>query len=346
MLNSNVSSEQMEVIMSLVPDAADQINEYWRIVPNTVEGSTYIVSSKRDILIRYDYISSRGTHLKPVLITMSLDGCVYNTSIRRSDKKYSTYIEHVRYDAFPELNVVKSLDDDLDDTICVPYDYVDWYGRRKEHVYIIPVSDSDMEQVRKFYPEDLPREMWAYVPGTNRKYVVSSQSRGVILKRYRSTGTILKAQKWQLKSGKKIYYECCLTVGDHQLNSVSHPHILRSFIPKPSDEHEVNHIDGDPHNNVLDNLEWVTRQENSDHYNKSPEMEYKRKIGYAKISEFGRLHQKEIQNNPETNAKRSATLKKRYAEARRRAALEQYINSIAEKGGSIDEDKEDNKGAS
>ena len=308
MLNSNVPENLMNEILALVPDALDDPSEYWRIVPDTVEGMTYSISSKRDIIVKHSTVDRMGRLYRPMLLTMSLDVCVYNTSIRRSRKGLSTYVEHVRYDAFPELNQVKTLDDDINDAVDVPYEGLDWFGRKKEIVHILPVSEEDMKQVRSFYPDDLDREIWAYVPETNRKYVISSQSRGVILKRYRTNGQILAAQIWQLTSGKKNYYECCLTVGDRQLNSVSHAQVLRSFIPKPQDDvYEVNHINGDTHNNMLDNLEWATRQQNSDHYNKSPEMAYRRAIGYKKISEFGKAHQKEIQNRPEVNAKRSAT---------------------------------------
>ena len=318
MLNSNVNDSQMKEILDLVPDTVNIDDEFWRVVPNTQEGIIYSVSSKRDILVKHTCVDTMGRVWKHKLIKMSYDCGVYNTSIKRSNKNLSTYIEHIRYDAFPELNVVKTLEDDVDDAIDVPYEGLDWFGRKKVTVHIIPVTDSDMYQVRRFYPEDLPREIWAYVPETNRKYVISSQGRGVILKRYSETGTILKAQKWQLKSGHNKYYDCCLTVGNRQFNSVAHAQILRSFISKPvGDIYEVNHIDGDTHNNVLDNLEWVTRQQNSDHYNKSPEMLSKRKEGYKKISEWGKLHQKEIQTREDVNKKRSETLKKGMTEERK-----------------------------
>ena len=318
MLDSNVPENLWAEICQLVPDADAHDAEFWRIVPNTQPGRTYSISSYRDIIVSHTWIDAANRLHKPALLTMSLDECTYNTSIRRVDNTFSTYVEHVRYDTFPELNIVKTLEDDLDDTVTCPYSGLQWFGRCKISVTCIPVTDADMQQIRQFYTKDLPREIWAYVPGTNRKYVISSQSRGVILKRYNALGTILKAQRWQLHSGDGRYYECCLTVGDHQLNSVAHAQILRSFIPKPGDEYEVNHIDGDTHNNILDNLEWVTRQENSDHYNRSPEMLSKRQEGYKKISEYGKAHQKEIQNRLEVNSKRSKTLKAQWTDERRK----------------------------
>lgn len=340
MLNSNVPENLMNEILSLVPDALEDPSEYWRIIPETAEGMIYSISSKRDIVIRHSRIDSIGRKWKPVLLKMIWDEGVYSTSVRRSRKDLSIYVEHIRYDTFPELNQVKTLDDDLNDAIDVPYEGVEWFGRKKETVHIIPVTPEDMKQVRLFYPEDLDREVWAYVPETNRKYVISSQSRGVILKRYRSNGQILAAQKWQLTSGKKNYYECCLTVNDRQLNSVSHVHVLRSFIPRPQDNvYEVNHIDGNTHNNILDNLEWVTRQQNSDHYNKSPEMAYRRAIGYKKISEFGKLHQKEIQNRPEVNAKRSRTCSEYWTEEVR----SQWASAASERWAQLSDEKKANQ---
>lgn len=44
-----------------------------------------------------------------------------------------------------------------------------------------------------------------------------------------------------------------------------HRLVARAFIPNPEGKREVNHIDGDPSNNHVDNLEWVTKRENMDH---------------------------------------------------------------------------------
>lgn len=310
--------KEKEEILELVPDAFDDPSEYWKRVPQTKPGWDYSLSSERDILIRHSGMGDSGRRHRAAIVKMSYDCGVYNTSIKRIRPELSTYIHHIRRDTFPELSDLQTCLADSN-TIIVPYEGIDWFGRHKTEVTILPVSVHDMKQVRQIYSKDYPREIWAYVPGTKCKYIISSYSRGVILERYSASGNLLRCQKWQLQSGINTntkYYSCCITTADGvQHNTVAHQQLLKSFIPKPSDEYEVNHINGDTLYNVLDNLEWVTRQENSDHYNKSPEMAYKRTIGYKKISEWRRIHQKEIQSRPEVNAKRSQTLKNRYKNA-------------------------------
>lgn len=48
-----------------------------------------------------------------------------------------------------------------------------------------------------------------------------------------------------------------------------HRVIAMTFIPNPQKLDEVNHIDGNPYNNCLANLEWVTREENMRHFNEN-----------------------------------------------------------------------------
>ena len=44
-----------------------------------------------------------------------------------------------------------------------------------------------------------------------------------------------------------------------------HRLIAQSFIPNPLDKPEVNHLDGNPMNNRINNLEWATKAENVKH---------------------------------------------------------------------------------
>lgn len=56
-----------------------------------------------------------------------------------------------------------------------------------------------------------------------------------------------------------------LMVNGKQKHQYIHRLLAECFIPNPENKLEVNHLDGNPRNYSLDNLEWVTRSENCQH---------------------------------------------------------------------------------
>lgn len=76
-------------------------------------------------------------------------------------------------------------------------------------------------------------------------------------KKYHVKGRVLRQQ--QNKDG---YMYVHLQVNGKQIYPFVHRIVLACFIPNPDDLPEVNHIDCDPTNNRLDNLEWCTHEYN------------------------------------------------------------------------------------
>lgn len=89
----------------------------------------------------------------------------------------------------------------------------------------------------------------------NNKYLISTEGEVISLQR----GKPYKIKYQTDISGN--YFRACL--GDKHY--LVHRLVAITFIPNPDDLPEVNHIDGDKHNNKASNLEWVTRQQNIQH---------------------------------------------------------------------------------
>lgn len=107
----------------------------------------------------------------------------------------------------------------------------------------------------------MQQEIWENVKGYEGLYLVSSFGRVLSAPR---NGT---KPCWHLLSphyvGEYIQYE--LSKNDKIKAYKAHRMVADAFLLNPENKREVNHIDGDKHNNKLGNLEWATTSENQLH---------------------------------------------------------------------------------
>ena len=99
-------------------------------------------------------------------------------------------------------------------------------------------------------------EMWKPICGYEN-YIVSKSGEVKNI----ATGTVLK----QHGNGKG-YLHVCLYDSNHKAKTIMvHRIVAKTFIPNPNNLPQVNHIDEDKTNNHVNNLEWVTSEQNINH---------------------------------------------------------------------------------
>lgn len=108
---------------------------------------------------------------------------------------------------------------------------------------------------------------------------------------YSSNGhPIRKIKPWIDTKGN--YYQIRLIKNGVQYKKLVHRLVAETFIPNPSNLPEINHIDNNPHNNKVENLEWCTRKYNlkQSYKTMSPVRFFKKCtlfVDTKKVGEFG-----------------------------------------------------------
>jgi len=113
-------------------------------------------------------------------------------------------------------------------------------------------------------------EIWHPCAGYETHYEVSNlgnvRSIERMVNNWRFNGLKKSPQK-VLKQGKASngYLTVSFCVDGIKSNQSVHRLVARAFITNESNKPQVNHKDGNKHNNHVDNLEWMTRSENGLH---------------------------------------------------------------------------------
>lgn len=111
------------------------------------------------------------------------------------------------------------------------------------------------------------KEIWKVIPDTNDDYEVSNYGR--IRSKRKAGGTNKKKafqilKPWVASNGYKYIY-IRFNNTDKRDKVTLHSLVAKAFLPIPDGKVEINHFDSNRTNNNVNNLEWVTSSENTEH---------------------------------------------------------------------------------
>lgn len=109
------------------------------------------------------------------------------------------------------------------------------------------------------------KEQWKEIKGNREIYEVSSLGNVRTKDREGARGRHIKGHILTQRDNSNGYLRCNLNVNGKRKSYLVHRLVADLFIPNPNNKPFINHIDGNKHNNLVDNLEWCTRSENEKH---------------------------------------------------------------------------------
>ena len=111
-------------------------------------------------------------------------------------------------------------------------------------------------------------EIWKDIPEYEEIYQISSHGRLKSLEReVKNRGKYMKPERIFNKYLNGLGYQIVKLYKGHKefKNIPLHRLVALAFISNPNNYPQVNHIDGKPSNNNVENLEWVTNSMNTKH---------------------------------------------------------------------------------
>ena len=158
-------------------------------------------------------------------------------------------------------------------------------------------------------------EMWKDIQGYEGLYQVSN------------TGKIKRNNKILKFSIAKGYEHICLYKNNKYKPFSVHRLVAEAFIPNPEQKPQIDHIDGNPLNNKVENLRWVTAKENI-----ANPITIKRKsiaaMGNHMTGRFGALHH----NSKKVKCVETNSVYYGFAEASRKTGINAFGISMATNG--------------
>lgn len=107
-------------------------------------------------------------------------------------------------------------------------------------------------------------EIWKDIVGFEGRYMVSNLGniKSIVTNHGKPTDRLVKQR---VRSTTCEYKYVQLWYKDKPTHKAVHRLVAEAFITNPENKPIVNHLNGNKHNNAVDNLEWVTHSENHKH---------------------------------------------------------------------------------
>ena len=107
------------------------------------------------------------------------------------------------------------------------------------------------------------REEWKPIKNYEGLYEISTLGR--VRRFYENRDGNCRNDRILKPASTRRYRHVTLSKKDTKKNYRIARLVAETFIPNPENKKQVNHIDGDPSNNCVENLEWCTPSENTLH---------------------------------------------------------------------------------